>query len=47
MPTNFVSPGVFTVEKDNSEYAPSLDSSIVGIVGFASKGPTQKAVLIN
>lgn len=46
MPTNFVSPGVYTIEKDNSEYAPSLDSSIVGIVGFASKGPTAKATLI-
>ena len=43
---NFVSPGVYTIEKDISEYAPSINTSIVGIVGFASKGPTNKATLI-
>lgn len=43
---NFVSPGVYVIEKDISEYTPSLNSSIVGIVGFASKGPTNKATLI-
>lgn len=37
--TNFTSPGVYVVEKDISEYPPQVNSSIVGIVGFASKGP--------
>ena len=41
-----VSPGVFVIEKDISEYAPSLNSSVVGIVGFASKGPVNEATLI-
>jgi phage tail sheath protein FI len=43
---NYVSPGVYTVEKDISEYSPSINPSVVGIVGFASKGPTNKATLI-
>jgi phage tail sheath protein FI len=43
---NYVSPGVYTIEKDISEYAPSINTSIVGIVGFAGKGPTDKATLI-
>ena len=43
---NFVSPGVYTIEKDISDYAPSINTSIVGVVGFASKGPTNKATLI-
>ena len=43
---NYVSPGVYTIEKDISEYAPSINTSIVGVVGFASKGPTDKATLI-
>lgn len=43
---NYVSPGVYVIEKDISEYTPSINSSIVGIVGFASKGPTNKATLI-
>ena len=43
---NFVSPGVYYIEKDNSEYTPSLNSSVVGIVGFASKGPIDVATLI-
>jgi phage tail sheath protein FI len=41
-----VSPGVYTIEKDISDYAPSINTSIVGIVGFAAKGPTNKATLI-
>ena len=36
---NIVSPGVYVIEKDISEYAPTVNSSVVGIVGFASKGP--------
>lgn len=43
---NYVSPGVYTIEKDISDYAPSINTSIVGIVGFAAKGPTNKATLI-
>jgi len=43
---NFVSPGVYVIEKDLSEYTPTLNSSVVGIVGFASKGPTNEATLI-
>ena len=48
---NFVSPGVYVIEKDISEYPPTLNSSVVGIVGFASRGPiagtsSEKATLI-
>jgi len=43
---NYVSPGVYTIEKDISDFAPSINTSIVGLVGFASKGPTNKATLI-
>lgn len=43
---NFVSPGTYVVEKDFSEFAPTLNSSVAGIVGFASKGPLNKATLI-
>lgn len=42
----FNSPGVYVRERDISEYAPTVDSSIVGIVGYASRGPTNKATLI-
>ena len=44
--SSFLSPGVYTIEKDISEYAPTLNSSIVGIVGFASKGVLNKSTLI-
>lgn len=40
------SPAVVFLEKDNSAYPPNVDSSIVGLVGFASKGPTNVATLI-
>ena len=43
---SYVSPGVYTIEKDVSQFAPTLNSSVVGLVGFASKGPTNKATLI-
>jgi len=43
---NYLSPGVYTIEKDISEFTPSVNTSIVGIVGFASKGPVNKATLI-
>ena len=40
------SPAVVFLEKDNSAYPPNINSSIVGIVGYASKGPTNEATLI-
>ncbi len=40
------SPGIFVREVDNTAFAPNIDSSIVGIVGFADKGPINKATLI-
>lgn len=43
---NFVTPGVYVIEKDISEYSPTLNSSVVGIVGFASKGPVNEATLV-
>ena len=43
---NFVSPGIYVLEKDISEYAPTVNSSVVGIVGFATKGKTNTATLI-
>ena len=43
---SYVSPGVYVIEKDFSQYAPSVNSSVVGLVGFASKGETNKAILI-
>ncbi len=43
---SYVSPGVYVLEKDLSQYAASINSSVVGLVGFASKGPTNKATLI-
>jgi len=43
---NYLSPGVYTVEKDISDFTPSINTSVVGIVGFASKGPVNKATLI-
>jgi hypothetical protein len=43
---NFVSPGVYVIEKDISDYAPSINTSVVGMVGFAGKGPVNTATLI-
>tara|TARA_R110002051_G_scaffold1143_9_gene5845 strand:+ start:9628 stop:11811 length:2184 start_codon:yes stop_codon:yes gene_type:complete len=48
---NFVSPGVYVIENDISDYPPTINSSVVGIVGFASRGPiaglnSEKATLI-
>lgn len=40
------SPTVVFLEKDNSAYPPNIESSIVGIVGYATKGPTNKPTLI-
>ena len=40
------SPAVVFLEKDNSAYPPNIESSIVGIVGYASKGPTDEPTLV-
>jgi len=40
------SPSVVVIENDISVFAPNADSSVVGVVGFANKGPTNKATLI-
>ena len=45
MPT-YVSPGVYVVEKDISQYPAAINPSVVGIVGFAERGPVDKATLI-
>ena len=46
-----MSPGVYVIEKDISDYPASINSSVVGIVGFAGRGPIagqsgQKATLV-
>ena len=41
----YVSPGVYVIEKDWSDYTPSLNSTSVGVIGFASTGPVGKATL--
>ena len=43
---NYVSPGVYVLEKDTSDYPAAVNPSVVGIVGFATKGPVDKATLI-
>ena len=43
---NYVSPGVYVIEKDISDYTPAVNPTVVGVVGFATKGPTNKATLI-
>lgn len=40
------SPAVVVLENDQSVYVPNVQSSVVGIVGFADKGPTNKATLV-
>ena len=40
------SPSIVVLENDVSIYTPNVNSSVVGIVGFADKGPTDKATLI-
>jgi len=43
---SFVSPGVYIVEKDLSDYPASINPSVVGVVGFSNSGPVNKATLI-
>lgn len=40
------SPSVVVLENDQSIYTPNTQSSVVGIIGFADKGPTNTATLI-
>ena len=40
------SPSIVVLENDVSIYTPNVNSSVVGVVGFADKGPTDKATLI-
>ncbi len=42
----FVSPGAYIQEKDDSLYSPAISPAIIGIVGTATKGPTDEATLI-
>jgi hypothetical protein len=40
------SPSVVVLENDVSIYTPNINSSVVGLVGFANKGPTNEATLV-
>jgi hypothetical protein len=40
------SPSIVVLENDVSIYTPNINSSVVGIVGFADKGPVDEATLI-
>lgn len=40
------SPSVVVIENDVSIYTPNVESSIVGVVGFADKGPTNVPTLV-
>jgi len=40
------SPSIVVLENDVSIYTPNVNSSVVGIVGFADRGPTDKPTLI-
>ena len=40
------SPAVVVLENDQSIYTPNVQSSVVGVIGFADKGPTDVATLI-
>lgn len=47
MAGTFVSPGVYTLELDFSDYAPALATSTFGVVGTASWGPMNDVTLIS
>ena len=40
------SPSVVVLENDVSIYTPNINSSVIGLIGFANKGPVNKATLI-
>ena len=44
--TQFISPGVYVLERDLSQYVSDLSSTIVAMVGTADKGPTNTPTLI-
>ena len=44
--STYVSPGVYTIEQDLSAYVSDLSTTIVGMVGTATSGPTNTPVLI-
>ena len=44
--TQFVSPGVYTLENDLSQYVSDLSSTIVAMVGTSDNGPTNSPTLI-
>lgn len=46
MATNFISPGVYVIERDFSDYVAGLGSTSVGMVGTAKKGPLNVPTLI-
>ena len=41
-----MSPGVYVIEKDISDYTPAVNPTVVGLVGFATRGPVNKPTLI-
>lgn len=43
----YVSPGVYTREVDLSLYVPALSTTIVGMVGVTTKGPTEERTYIS
>lgn len=42
----FVSPGVYVRELDYSDYVPALSSTILGMIGGATKGPVNEPTII-
>ena len=46
MAGTFVSPGVYVLERDFSDYAPALSTAIFGVVGGASWGPVNELTFI-
>jgi len=42
----FISPGVYTLEKDLSQYVTNLSSTIVAMVGTSEMGPTETPTLV-
>jgi phage tail sheath protein FI len=44
--SQFISPGVYVLERDLSQYVSDLSSTIVAMVGTADKGPTNVPTLI-
>ena len=47
MAGTFVSPGVYVLERDFSDYAPALSTAIFGVVGGATWGPVDELTFIS